>query len=305
MSFYPLVMTVADSDTAPFLSTSAYLAAHTATQIAAGWAVGGIGETRLQVSAIKPGGSKGWKVHWPMLIIPFTVLFFVLSVRWTQSPVIAAIIVEAWPLVFAPLVVYLTRHQGWKWKTATVKMWSGMLAGCVGMGMVLSAQGLNAPGGAAASVMGGAAALAAAACTSCLAFGHRWAEDICSQNGQSASSKDRALLHAQAMCYRSSCVFWAPPCLALAGILAGETGRLETGNVVLLLTAGAITACSKPLTALSVAMEDNLGGFSLIFLQPVMSLMWLLAASETGNVNWMLIVSGGSLMMWGIWSSMR
>lgn len=301
---YPLVMAISHAESAPFISSAAYLSANILTQFPLGWILGKAAATDLDTANIEAGGTLGWRKHWPMLTIPFTVLFFALAVRWLESAVAAAIIAESWPLLFAPAVVSLTQQQDWEWETATLRNWSGMLLGCCGMALVLSSQGLNAAGGTVSATLGASAALAAAACTACMSFGHRWAEDI-SEGRQAKTPKGRASQHAQAMCYRPACLFWSAPLLLAAGLIAGETGKLEAGNVAVLLCGGAIVACARPLIAVSVAMENNLGGFSVMFAQPVVSLLWLVAAGETGNVNWMLIGLGGALMTCGLWSSMR
>ena len=303
-SVYPLVMTISDSGDSPFLSTGAYLTANILTQIPIGLFLGKQTGTKLDSKNIASGGTMGWKTHYPMLIIPFTVLFFALAVRWLESSVVAAIIAESWPLLFAPAVVYLTEQTGWQWETSTLSKWSGMLLGCFGMAVVLSSQGLNSSGGVTATIFGGAAALAAACCTSCMSFGHRWSEDIAESN-LAETSRARALQHAQIMCYRSACMFWSVPLMIGIGLAAGESSSLELGNVLILLAGGAVVACARPLMALSVAMENNLGGFSILFAQPVIGLVWLIAADVTGNVNWWLIAAGGAMMCLGMRTAMK
>ena len=298
-SVYPLVMTISDSANSPFLSTGAYLTANILVQIPIGWFLSKKTDIKLDIRNVASGGSKGWRKHWPMMLIPLTVLFFALSVRWLESSVVAAMIAESWPLLFAPAVVYLTGKEGWEWESTTLRRWRGMIIGCLGMAVVLSSQGLTASGGAKAAIFGGIAALVAACCTSCMSFGHRWAEDICSSS-LGESPKSRALQHAQAMCYRASCLFWYVPLMIVIGVAAGESSKIDIGNVVVLFFGGAIVACARPLMALSVAMENNLGGFSLLFAQPVLSLVWLVLAGEIGNVHWRLIVAGGILMLFGV-----
>ena len=246
----------------------------------------------------------GWKTHYPMFLIPFTVLFFALAVRWLESSVVAAIISESWPLLFAPAVVYLTEQKGWEWESSTLRKWSGMLLGCFGMAVILSSQGLNASGGVTATILGGAAALAAACCTSCMSFGHRWAEDI-SESNLAETSKSRALQHAQVMCYRAACMSWSAPLMIGVGLAAGESSSLEIRNVVILLIGGSVVSCARPLMALSVAMENNLGGFAVLFANPVLGLVWLIAADATGSVNWWLIAAGGGMMCWGMRVAMK
>ena len=278
------------------------MSANILAQIPIGWFIGKKIETKLDIRNIASGGSMGWKIHWPLMAVPFTVFFFALSVRWLESSVVAAMIAESWPLLFAPAVIYLTGKEGWKWESTNLRRWWGMIIGCLGMAVVLSSQGLNASGGVKATILGGIAALAAAACTSCMSFGHRWAEDICSSN-LAESAKSRAWQHAQIMCYRTSCLFWSAPLMIAVGIATGESSKIDIGNVVVLLFGGAIVTCARPLMALSVAMENNLGGFSLLFAQPALSLVWLVLAGETGNVNWWLILAGGILMVLGMRTS--
>ena len=227
---------------------------------------------------------------------------YALSTRFTDVSVATAL-KETWPLFFVVIAWTLFRKEG-RYRRPSAKSLSMFGFAVLGAALVAASQSTDAAFAfnrlaSAENLLGASLAVASAFVASLRVYGFKWAQDFARrliENGRTESERRLETFGAVAGTAISGVVgvaFTALTALALNERVSANALLWGGAGGLILGTGG--TLCFRLANLFSRDLEVN----ALVYLTPVLSLGWLFAFSQVGNVHAGLLLAGAALISAG------
>ena len=288
-SIAPLALPLADAGKRPFLFSAL-------------WRVGGAAGCAVIMALIWPRltfnravlrALRGRVVCWGMILIilgQFDFALIALSLRFVDIS-IAAVMGEMVPLfaIFIMAIALRGRHGRLTWRLMGLVL--ACFAGAIFVGA--SQRGFDAGGAALPLVLGCVIALSGALASGLGAYGIRWAADAANALMRATDWPDANMAAVELFCLAAAFGLATALMIPISGGIGVALGeRIEVGTAWWVMCGGALLHGAIGLSWRGAnLLSDNLGINALIYLIPILALLWLFLLGWIGveRVDYLLI----------------